>query len=96
MSEVLLGIDLGGTNIKIGCFDFDLKLVRKRAIATEADMGPEVVIDRIVQTVEDILADAGLSLQNVIATGIGTPGPAKYSQGFIIKTYNIYVVCPCG
>ena len=45
MSEIFIGIDLGGTNIKIGCFDSELKLIRKTAVATEADMGPDVVID---------------------------------------------------
>ena len=26
MSDIFIGIDLGGTNIKIGCFDSDIKL----------------------------------------------------------------------
>ncbi len=29
MTKVLIGIDLGGTNIKIGCFDTRLSLIRK-------------------------------------------------------------------
>jgi len=89
MNEIFIGIDLGGTNIKIGCFDSELKLIRKTAVATEADMGPDVVIDKMAQTVEKLLVDSGLSLQDITAVGIGTPGPAKYTEGIIIKSTNM-------
>jgi glucokinase len=89
MSEIYIGIDLGGTNIKIGCFDSELKLIYKTAVATEADMGPDVVIDKMAQTVEKLLDDSGLSLKDITAIGIGTPGPAKYSEGIIIKSTNM-------
>jgi len=89
MSEIFIGIDLGGTNIKIGCFDSQLNLISKTAVATEADMGPEVVIDKMAQTVEKLLADSNLSPHDVIAAGIGTPGPARYSEGIIIKSTNM-------
>ena len=89
MSEMFVGIDLGGTNIKIGLFDSELKLINKTSVATKVDMGPEVVIDKMAQTAKKLLAEAGLSLQDVVAVGIGTPGPAKYSEGIIIKSTNM-------
>ena len=89
MSEMFVGIDLGGTNIKIGLFDSELKLLSKTSVATKADMGPEVVIDKMAQTVEKLIAEAGLSLHDVVAVGIGTPGPAKYTEGVIIKSTNM-------
>ena len=89
MNEIFIGIDLGGTNIKIGCFDSELKLICKTAVATEADMGPDAVIDKMAQTVEKLLDDSGLSLQDITAIGIGTPGPAKYTEGIIIKSTNM-------
>jgi glucokinase len=52
-------------------------------------MGPEIVIDNMAQTVEKLIADAGLSLQDIVAIGIGTPGPAKYSEGIIIRSTNM-------
>jgi len=89
MSKIFVGIDLGGTNIKIGLFDSELKLICKTSVATKADMGPGVVIDKMAATVEKLLADAGLSLRDIVAVGIGTPGPAKYSEGIIIKSTNM-------
>ncbi len=89
MSGIFVGIDLGGTNIKIGLFDSELKLVCKTSVATEADMGPDVVIDNMVQTVEKLVVDEGFALSDIIAIGIGTPGPAKYSEGIIIRSTNM-------
>lgn len=89
MSEIFVGIDVGGTNIKIGCFDSQLKLICKTSVATEADMGPEVVVDKMAQTVEKLLAGAGLSGQDVCAAGIGTPGLANYRDGLIISATNM-------
>ncbi|MCH7556871.1 MAG: ROK family glucokinase [Planctomycetes bacterium] len=89
MGEMFVGIDLGGTNIKIGLFDSELKLLSKTSVATKADMGPEVVIDKMAQTVEKLIAESGLSLRDVVAVGIGTPGPARYTEGVIIKSTNM-------
>ncbi len=89
MGEMFVGIDLGGTNIKIGLFDSELKLLSKTSVATKADMGPEVVIGKMAQTVEKLIAESGLSLQDVVAVGIGTPGPARYTEGVIIKSTNM-------
>jgi len=89
MNETYVGIDVGGTNIKIGLFDSELKLICKTSITTNADMGPEIVINNMAQTVEELITDAGLSLQDVIAIGIGAPGPAKYSEGIIIRSTNM-------
>ncbi len=89
MSGTFVGIDVGGTNIKIGLFDTKLKLVSKTSVTTDADMGPEVVIDKMAQAVKDLLTEAGLSLEDAVAVGIGTPGPAKYSEGIIIRSTNM-------
>ncbi|MBN2137016.1 MAG: ROK family protein [Sedimentisphaerales bacterium] len=89
MGKMFVGIDLGGTNIKIGLFDAELKLINNTSVATQADMGPDVVIGKMAETVEKLLAEANLPLSDVVAVGIGTPGPAKYSEGVIIKSTNM-------
>jgi len=89
MAEVFIGIDLGGTNIKIGCFDSGINLLSKTSVPTEADMGPGSVVERIVQTCRSLLAEAGQSLNDVSAIGIGTPGPADYREGVVIQAANL-------
>ncbi len=89
MSRIFVGIDLGGTNIKIGCFDPALKLICKTSAVTEANMGPKAVIDKIAKTVEKLLEDNDFSPQDIKAVGIGTPGPAKHREGIIIASPNL-------
>lgn len=89
MAEVFIGIDLGGTNIKVGCFDAGINLVARASVPTQVDMGPEFVVERIVETSKKLLADSACSLNDVCAVGIGTPGPADYDAGIIISAANL-------
>jgi len=89
MSETYVGIDVGGTNIKIGLFDSELKLICKTSITTNADMGPEIVINNMARSVEELVTEAELALKDLVAVGIGTPGPAKYTEGIIIRSTNM-------
>ena len=41
MDKIFVGIDLGGTNIKFGCFDSHIKLISKTSTPTGAEKGPE-------------------------------------------------------
>jgi glucokinase len=89
MNEIFIGIDLGGTNVKIGGFDSQLKLIAKGSTATEADTGPQGIVDNIGQATERLLAECSLSADDVAAVGIGAPGPANLAEGIIIASPNI-------
>jgi glucokinase len=89
MSEIFIGIDLGGTNIKIGCFDSDLKLLAKTSVPTEADFGPEHVVENINEATGKLLAQSGKNPDELCAVGIGTPGPANYAQGIVTRATNM-------
>lgn len=89
MDKIFVGIDLGGTNIKIGCFDSELKFISKTAVTTKADMGPEVVVDRIAETTKQLLADNNVPDEALKAAGIGAPGPSNIAAGLIIAAPNL-------
>jgi glucokinase len=89
MTDYYLGVDLGGTNIKIGCFDADIKLIGKTSVPTGAQMGPEAVVKRILGGAKDLLKEVNVALKDVAGVGIGTPGPADYAAGIVIKSTNM-------
>jgi glucokinase len=89
MANLLIGIDVGGTNIKIGCFDTHLKLLKKTSIATDAGAGPQPVVKRIVDTVGALVKESGFKLTDISAAGIGTPGPADYKAGILTNPTNM-------
>ena len=89
MTKIFIGIDLGGTNIKLGCFDSQLNLICKTSAAIKADMAPQVIVDKIAQTTEKLLADNGLSSEQIEAVGIGAPGPSNITDGIVIAAPNL-------
>ena len=87
--NILIGIDVGGTNVKVGCFDLDLKLFGKISIETAADMGPELLVARIADSIKKLINKCGFKIEDLAACGIGTPGPADYKAGIIINSTNM-------
>jgi glucokinase len=88
MSEIYLGIDLGGTYIKLGCFDTQLKLLAKTSAPTEVEKQADVIVENIAKASEQCAAKAGFSMNDVIAVGLGCPGPARYKEGIIDAATN--------
>ena len=89
MSDRYIGIDVGGTNIKIGCFGSDLNLISKTSILAKIDSGPEAVVENIGTSVEELLAQAGKSLSDVSGVGLGAPGPVDLENGVIKFAPNL-------
>jgi len=74
MSELLFGIDLGGTKIECAVIDhedFENPISRLR-IPTEADQGYEHILSQIDKVIHQTLEKTGLERPKRI--GIGTPG----------------------
>ena len=89
MAKVYIGVDLGGTNIKIGCFDPDLNLIANASIPTDVDKGAQDIVDRIGTTVEQLLTDNNLSADDISAAGIGSPGVIDTKNGIVIQAANM-------
>lgn len=75
----VIGIDLGGTAIKLGRFLEDGTCLESLSIATPQPSFPEAVVESIAFTVNKLKDN-----NNCIAIGIGSPGPAD-SEGRIAK-----------
>jgi glucokinase len=89
MANLLIGIDVGGTNIKIGCFDAHLKLLKKTSITTDADTGPQAVVKKMLAAIDKLVKESGFTSSDISAAGIGTPGPADYKAGIITNPTNM-------
>lgn len=85
---VYIGIDLGGTFIKVGCFDSQLNLLAKISVPTEAEKAAATVVENMARAAEQCVAEAGFAMSDVPAVGLGCPGPARYSEGIIEAATN--------
>ncbi|HOT50039.1 MAG TPA: ROK family protein, partial [Candidatus Hydrogenedentes bacterium] len=81
MSELIIGVDLGGTNVKTAIVSRDKKVLGKDSRPTRAEEGPEAVMTCMAESVEAVLAQTGAKRGDVIAAGIGAPGPMNWQTG---------------
>lgn len=71
MTKQVIGIDLGGTAIKLGRFTEDGNCLQSLTVDTPQPATPEAVLSAIVDAITQVDPD-----NQTIAIGLGTPGPA--------------------
>ena len=85
----VVGVDLGGTQLRVAVADDRGRLRTVVRRATEAARGRQHVIDRIVAAVADALEEDGTVPRRVKALGIGLPGPVDPAAGLVISPANL-------
>lgn len=81
-----IGVDLGGTNIKIGIVSDKGKLIKKTSIKTEAEGGPKKIISNIKKGIEEILVKNKYKIRGI---GIGCPGVVSTKKGTVENPPNL-------
>jgi len=89
MTKRYVGVDLGGTNLKVGLVSAQGKMFDRQSCATEADRGPQHVLSRIAEAVRRLCETAGLNLAEVAAVGVGAPGPLDTKAGVVLLAPNL-------
>ncbi|GIW87580.1 MAG: glucokinase [Isosphaeraceae bacterium] len=84
-----LGIDLGGTNIKAGVVDDTGRPLSSISRPTEADRGPEVGLDNLVDAGRRAVEASGLSWDQISGVGLGSPGTMDIHQGLLLDPPNL-------
>lgn len=87
--EFVIGIDLGGTKINTAIVDFQGNIIKQINIPTLANEGENVVLNRIIKTIDEVLNKSEIKIENIRAIGIGAPGPLDSKEGIIITTPNL-------
>jgi glucokinase len=88
-TSLTIGIDLGGTNVEIGVVDRTGGVLRRASIATEAAQGVDHVIHRLVDAIDGLLREHGLSKRDIQAVGFGAAGPLSHTKGMIYSAPNL-------
>src|SRR5438132_7719187 len=85
----LIGVDLGGTQLRVAVADDRGRLTTVVRRPTEAARGRQHVIERIVAAVTEALEKDGTAARRVRALGIGLPGPVDPAAGIVISPGNL-------
>ncbi len=83
-SEFVLGIDLGGTKILSLCLDAGSHEAGRDYRPTEAEEGPEAVIERMAASARAAAGD-----RTIRGVGISTPGPSNPTTGIVTTPPNL-------
>ncbi len=84
-----VGIDLGGTQLRVAVADDRGRLRTVVRHPTEAARGRQHVTNRIVAAVAEALKKDGTPTRRVRALGIGLPGPVDPAVGIVISPANL-------
>jgi glucokinase len=82
---VHLGIDLGGTSLRVGAFNADMQLLASRVMPTRVRSGPQAVVTDMAEAITSLLDD---TCGRTGAIGLGSPGPLNLSDGTLGQLPN--------
>ena len=79
-----IGVDIGGTGIKIGVIDGDFKVVKKTVVPTRAERGSAPIVEDIINACRSLTSE-----YDVIGAGIGSAGEINPSLGMVVGAGNL-------
>ena len=84
-----IGIDLGGTNIAVGLVNDSGKIVEQDSTPTLSPRSYKEIVKDMVKVSEKLVSKAGLTMKDIKAVGIGSPGSIDYEKGSVAYANNL-------
>lgn len=86
---LFVGVDLGGTNVKIGVVDDLGRPLSWLSIPTHPTQGPDAAVRRMAATVDEAIRAAGVDKSAIIGLGLGSPGTMDIPSGMLLDPPNL-------
>ncbi len=87
MARNRIGIDVGGTNVKIALVDDNGGILYSNSVPTRAEMGYEYTVNNIKQAIRDLMSETKVT--NIEGIGFDFPGQIDYKNGIVRLAPNI-------
>lgn len=89
MREYAIGIDVGGTNIKVGLFDQNMNAIKYLQTLTDTELEADQMMDHLADQVRRLLDQTHLTSENICGVGAAFPSFIDYKSGVVVETSNI-------
>ncbi len=90
MKKFTIGVDVGGTNIKLGIVDAAGNILSQSRLSTESFIAnKQHLIEAIVSAIRELIQKNNLTKKDITGIGIGLPGLIDYKGGMVIFLPNI-------
>lgn len=84
-----IGIDVGGTNVKIALVNDKGSIIYSNSIPTRAEMGYEYTINNMKEAISELLKETKSEPKNIEGMGFGFPGQIDCKNGIVRLAPNI-------
>jgi glucokinase len=85
--DLVLAVDLGGTQLRVAVFDSSYRMLYRHAVLTEVKEGVDAVLDRLIACVR--AAGDKVGWQRISGVGVSAPGPLDPWRGVIHWAPNL-------
>ncbi|MDP3011136.1 MAG: ROK family protein, partial [Candidatus Hydromicrobium sp.] len=92
ISDYVVGVDLGATNIVSLLISKDGKVIARDTRETMGEKGKKITFSQIVNSARNVIGEgerSGISSKSILGLGIGGPGPLNSDGGVIHIAPNI-------
>jgi glucokinase len=97
MKRFFVGIDVGGTNIKLMIMTSSFEALAFSSIPTNCEAGYEIISDNIITEIERLFAQNGIKSSQIAAIGMGLPGTVfsvEQKTGYLsVLMWNYFNPC---
>ncbi len=88
MDKYIVGIDVGGTTVKLGLFTTEGVVAEKWEIKTNKEDQGSHILSEIADAVFAKLEEKGIAKSDVLGAGLGVPGPVR-ADGTVVVCVNL-------
>ena len=89
MKKYTIGVDVGGTNVKVALVGDDGAIANSNTVPTRAEMGYEYTISNIKKAINDLIKEAKVEKHDIKGIGFGLPGQIDCANGVVRLLPNI-------
>ncbi|MFI6829685.1 ROK family protein [Kribbella sp. NPDC050241] len=87
--QYAVGVHLDPAVVTVVVLDLTGEVIARRSVGTPHADDPEVLIDGIAATIEDVITEAGAPRDRVTGVGIAAPGPIDVERGVVVDPPNL-------
>lgn len=88
MKDFIIGVDIGGTTIKVGLVNLKGEIIHKWEMKTNTDNFGSSIVDELSASLQSELLNRKVT-DNIIGVGVGVPGFIDGNTGIVYEAVNI-------
>ncbi len=79
--RIVLAVDIGASHVRMAVSDLAGRPLQETSTDLQVAEGPETVLNWVISAGDALIRDAGRNLSDLLAIGVGLPGPVEHTSG---------------